>query len=74
MIEYWQTGLVPQFPTLIVCGFSVIAALLSIFSGFILQVINAKEKQEFEFRLQTVQMQHRLLMKLTKYEEFKNDK
>lgn len=74
MIEYWQTGLVPQFPTLIVCGFSVIAALLSIFSGFILQVINAKEKQEFEFRLQTVQMQHRLLMELSKYEGSKNDK
>ena len=35
MLEYLKTGLVPQLPTLIVCGFCVIAALLSIFSGFI---------------------------------------
>ena len=25
LVEYWQTGLVPRFPTLIVCGFVLIA-------------------------------------------------
>lgn len=68
MLEYVRTGLVPQLPTLIVCGFCVIAALLSIFSGFILQVINAKSKQDFEFRLQTVQMQYRMLKMFAKNE------
>lgn len=69
MLEYLKTGLVPQLPTLIVCGFCVIAALLSIFSGFILQVLNAKAKQDFEFRLQIVQMQYRMLKMFTKNEE-----
>ena len=49
--EYLETCLVPQFPTLIVCGFCAIAALLSLFSGMILQTIIQKHKQEFEFRL-----------------------
>ena len=32
-ITYCQTGFVPNFPTLIVCGFVVIAAIQSFFSG-----------------------------------------
>ncbi len=64
MAEYWKTGLVPQMPTLIVCGFSVIAGLLSIFSGIMLHVMNVKAKQEFEFRLQAVQMQYKILKSL----------
>lgn len=54
MTQYVKTGLVPQFPTLIVCGFCVIASLLSLFSGMILQTIIQKNKQEFEFRLHMV--------------------
>ncbi|RGY98414.1 glycosyltransferase family 2 protein [Clostridium sp. AM58-1XD] len=50
-IEYIKTGLVPHFPTLIVCGFCVIAALLSLFSGLILQTLIQKNRQEFEFHL-----------------------
>jgi glycosyltransferase involved in cell wall biosynthesis len=52
--EYLKTGLVPHFPTLIVCGFCVIAALLSLFSGIILHTLILQNKQEFEFRLQSV--------------------
>lgn len=52
MMEYLQTGLVPQFPTLIVCGFSAIAALLSLFAGLILQTIRQMHRQQFEFYLQ----------------------
>ena len=50
--EYVETGLVPNFPTLIVCGFCAMAAFLSLFSGLILQSLMQKDKQAFEFRLQ----------------------
>ena len=49
-VEYLRNGLVPRFPTLIVCGFMVLAALLSLFSGIILEVIAAKDRREFEYR------------------------
>ena len=45
---YFQTGLVPNFPTLIVCGFAALAALLSIFCGLQLQNAVQKNKQDFE--------------------------
>lgn len=53
-MEYLNTGLVLRFPTLIVCGFCVIAALLSFFTGLILSTIKHKERREFEFRLQEI--------------------
>lgn len=52
--EYEKTGLVPRLPTLIVCGFLVIAALLSFFSGLILAAIKHKERREFEFKLHEI--------------------
>ena len=51
---YIETGLVPNFPTLIVSGFVALAALESLFSGMILSTLAEKERQEFEFRLQLV--------------------
>lgn len=51
LIEYIKTGLVPKFPTLIVCGFMVLAAIQSFFSGMILSQLAAKERREFESRL-----------------------
>ena len=51
VVEYVQTGLVPRFPTLIICGFMVLAGILSFFSGMILQVLAAKDKKDFEYRL-----------------------
>ena len=53
LVTYIQTGLVPNFPTLIVCGFVVIAAIQSLFAGLILSSIAQKNKQDFEFRLQS---------------------
>lgn len=61
-VEYLKTGLVPNFPTLIVCGFSIIAALLSLFSGLILQTIVQKDRSEFEFRLQQTYNEYKKLM------------
>ena len=48
LITYMKTGLVPNFPTLIVCGFTAIAAMLSIFSGLQLQNAVQKNRQDFE--------------------------
>lgn len=48
LITYIRTGLVPNFPTLIVCGFAAIASLLSFFTGLQLQNAVQKNKQDFE--------------------------
>ena len=51
VVEYFKTGLVPRFPSLIVsCIFLVIALLLWI-TGIILQVIVKKDKQQYELYL-----------------------
>ena len=57
--EFLQTGLVPRFPTLIVCCFMVLAGLQSFFSGMILEVLNAKDKRDFEYRLMKISAQKR---------------
>lgn len=51
LITFIKTGLVPSFPTLIVCGFTVIAAIQSFFSGLQLQTIVQKNRQDFEMEL-----------------------
>lgn len=56
MIPYCQTGLVERFPTLIVCGFLALAAILAFFNGMILDAIRMKERREFEFRLALLNM------------------
>ena len=52
LAEYIRTGLVLRFPTLIVCGFALLSALLALFAGLILDTIIQKDRQTFEFRLQ----------------------
>ena len=51
LVEYGRTGLVPNFPTLIVCGFTALAALLSLFTGLQLQNAVQKNRQDFEMTL-----------------------
>lgn len=53
--EYFETGQVPRFPTLIGCGFLVLTAVIMFFSGVILQTLRHKEKADFEFKLQQIQ-------------------
>lgn len=53
-IPYLNTGLVLKIPTLIFCCFFVLAAILSVYSGLILDAVLQKEKREFEFRLQLI--------------------
>lgn len=51
LLDYFRTGLVERFPTLIVCGFVIIAAVQSFFSGMILENIQQKNRQDFEMTL-----------------------
>ena len=57
--EYLRTGLVPRFPTLIVCGFMALAGIQSFFAGMILEVLAAKDKRDFEDRLAAVSAEKR---------------
>ncbi len=50
--EYLRTGLVPRFPTLIVCACVMVAALLLFISGIILSSLLAQDGRNFEFKLQ----------------------
>jgi TRAP-type C4-dicarboxylate transport system permease small subunit len=50
-VTYVQTGQVPRFPTMITCGFIVLAAIVSFFAGMILQSIYSNERQRFELDL-----------------------
>jgi glycosyltransferase involved in cell wall biosynthesis len=54
MMEYLKTGLVPNFPTLIMCGFVMIAAIQSLYSGLILETIQHKSRQDFELQLHAI--------------------
>ena len=47
-IEYLQTGLVPRFPTLIVCGFIILFAILLWMCGLILQVLLIRHRQLYQ--------------------------
>ena len=62
LITYGKTGLVPEFPTLIVCGFVYLAALLSFFSGMILASIQLRNRQEFEMSLMRCEESKRYLL------------
>ncbi len=63
LVTYIKTGFVPNFPTLIVCGFTVLAALLSFFTGLQLQNSVQKNKQDFELERIKVNRCFRRLMK-----------
>lgn len=58
MREYFRTGLVPRFPTLIISGFSMLAALESLFCGLTLDTLKQKNRHDFEFQLQMVQNEY----------------
>ncbi len=45
---YMSTGLVAKFPTLIVCGFVMLAAIQSLFSGLILSNLERNDRRNFE--------------------------
>lgn len=54
LMTYFHTGLVPNFPTLIVSGFVAMAALQSLFVGILLTTIVQKDRRDFEYKLQMI--------------------
>ena len=63
MSQYLHTGLVPRIPTLMVCGFTMIAAIQSFFAGLQLQIMVQKNRQDFEMHLHRVNDHYKRLMK-----------
>lgn len=49
--EYFKTGLVPRYPTLIFSGFMLIIAIILFACGLILEVVVKKHRQLFELML-----------------------
>ena len=62
LVSFLQTGRVDKIPTLIVCGFTVIAALLSFFTGLQLQNAVQKNKQDFELERLKVNWRYRKIL------------
>ena len=56
LVEYFQTGLVERFPTLIVAGFMIVVAVLMLMCGIILEVVAKKHRQLFELNLNNMRM------------------
>lgn len=51
LLEYFETHIVPRFPTLIVSGFLMVSGLLLLSCGIILDVVGKKHRQLFELYL-----------------------
>lgn len=54
--EYIKTGLVPRFPTLIVCGMVLLFAAVLFVTGIILQTLRQKDFDDFEYRYNTLKL------------------
>ena len=63
LVEYAKTGLVDRFPTLIVCCFVALAALMSFFVGLILSILRNRDKQDFEIELHHIDARKKDLLK-----------
>ncbi len=55
LLEYFATGMVDKFPTLIVCGFVELAAIQSVFAGVILHNLGVKDRRDFEMELNRIE-------------------
>ncbi len=53
-VEYFKTGLVLKFPSLIVASISLVISILLCIAGIILEVIAKKHKQLYELYLHTI--------------------
>lgn len=60
LIKFIRTGLVLNFPTLIVCCFVAVAAIQAFFAGLILRNIYQKNRQDFEMNLNRVMREERI--------------
>ncbi len=62
IIEWFRIHEVPRFPTLIVCGFTMVAAIQSFFAGLILHNIAQHNRMETELRLNALEHEKRELL------------
>lgn len=60
---YFQTGEVPRFPTLIVCTFTMLAALLSLVCGLILDTHAQENRKQFELSMNSLSLEMLLIKK-----------
>ena len=51
-VTFANTGEVPRFPTLIVCGFLMITSIITFIAGLILESLLQQDRSDFEFKLQ----------------------
>ena len=51
LIEFFETGMVPRLPTLVVVGFLLVVSVLMVVCGTILQVVVRKHRELFELML-----------------------
>ena len=58
LVEYFGTGLVPRFPTLIMSVGLFTFALLSLVCGFVLDTVAKKHRQLFEINLNMLNLMH----------------
>jgi len=56
LVEFYKTGLVPRFPTLIVSGITALVAIQLFTCGLILDTETKKARQNFEIELNIIQM------------------
>lgn len=63
LLEFFKTGLVAKIPTLIVCVMVLLMAIVSFFSGVILDTIKQKNKHDFEMLLHRTSDRMKDLMK-----------
>lgn len=48
---YLKIGVVDRFPTLIVCGFVMVMAILFFTVGVLLSTLRSQDKRDFEYKL-----------------------
>lgn len=51
LVNFFHTGTVEKIPTVIVCGITMLAAVISFFSGLVLDTMKQKNRQDFELAL-----------------------
>lgn len=68
LIRFLETHLVLQIPTLVVCGFVMLAAIQAFFAGLILSNMSENNRRDFEYRLQRTEAAYRRLQEETRQE------
>lgn len=63
LIDFFQTGAVEKLPTVVVCGVTMLASIVSLFCGLLLDTIKQKNRQDFEMELKNASDKYKELLK-----------